>query len=104
MYGKDCRGARAAGALAAIMSEDEGDGPRTGPCLRRRSAMRTILLALAVLGVATFVAIGSYSALAGSDPVSDLTGAVIGQDAPDGEEGDAVAADTEVDDQADGGG
>ena len=63
--------------------------------------MRTILLALAVLGVATFVAVGSYSALAGSDPVSDLAGAVIGQDAPDGEEDDAVAEDTEADDEAD---
>lgn len=62
---------------------------------------RTLLLALAVLGVATFVAIGSYSALAGSDPVSDVAGAVIGQDAPDGEEDDAVAEETEVDDEAD---
>ena len=62
---------------------------------------RTLLLALAVLGVATFVAIGSYSALAGSDPVSDVAGAVIGQDAPDGEEDDAVAEDTEADDEAD---
>ena len=63
--------------------------------------MRTILLALAVLGVATFVAIGSYSALAGSDPVGDLAGAVIGRDATDGEDDDAVAEDTEADDEAD---
>jgi hypothetical protein len=67
---------------------------------------RTLLLALAVLGVATFVAVGSYSALAGSDPVSDVAGAVIGQDAPDGEEDDAVADDADddegdADDEAD---
>ena len=48
---------------------------------------RTLLLSLAVLGVAIAVTIGSYSALAGSSPVGDVAGAVIGHDG---------AADTDV--------
>src|SRR3990170_1866804 len=44
---------------------------------------RTLLLAMAVLGVATAVAIGSYTALAGSSPVGDVAGAVIGHDGAD---------------------
>src|SRR3989304_571372 len=41
---------------------------------------RTLLLAMAVLGVATALAIGSYTALAGSSPGGDVAGAVIGHD------------------------
>ena len=74
---------------------------------------RTLLLALAVLGVATAVTIGSYTALAGSDPVGDVAGAVIGDDAPDGDDagtddaneveddGDAADDDGDVEDDAD---
>ena len=51
---------------------------------------RTLLLAMAVLGVATALAIGSYTALAGSNPVGDVAGAVIGADGPD--DGDDVVA------------
>ncbi|MDO8611942.1 MAG: hypothetical protein Q7R32_03845 [Dehalococcoidia bacterium] len=58
---------------------------------------RTLLLAMAVLGVATAVAIGSYTALAGSSPVGDVAGAVIGHD---GEDGEAVAEDAAEGDEA----
>ena len=58
---------------------------------------RTLLLAMAVLGVATAVAIGSYTALAGSSPVGDVAGAVIGHDGSDGED---VAEDTAEGDEA----
>ena len=52
---------------------------------------RTLLLSLAVLGVAVALAISSYSALAGSSAVGDVAGAVIGHDESDGEDGEAVA-------------
>ena len=62
---------------------------------------RTLLLAMAVLGVATVVAIGSYSALAGSAPVGDVAGAVIGDDGPDGDDaGTDDANEVEDDDDA----
>jgi len=41
---------------------------------------RTLLLSLAVIGVAAALAVGSYSALAGSNPVGDVTDAVVGAD------------------------
>jgi len=64
---------------------------------------RTLLLALAVLGVASFVAVGSYSALAGSGPVGDVAGAVIGDDEPDGDDaGTDDADDAEDTDDAEG--
>ena len=57
---------------------------------------RTLLLSLAVLGVAVALAISSYSALAGSNPVAGVADAVIGAHgtddvndvAADGEEGE----------------
>lgn len=61
---------------------------------------RTLLLAMAVLSVAIAVAIGSYTALAGSSPVGDVAGAVIGHDGSDGEDGGAVAEDTAEGDEA----
>ena len=61
---------------------------------------RTLLLAMAVLGVATALAIGSYTALAGSSPVGDVAGAVIGHEGSDGEDGGAVAEDTAEGDEA----
>jgi hypothetical protein len=61
---------------------------------------RTLLLAMAVLGVAAAVAIGSYTALAGSSPVGDVAGAVIGHDGSDGEDGEAVAEDAAEGDEA----
>ena len=62
---------------------------------------RTLLLAMAVLGVATVVAVGSYSALAGSAPVGDVAGAVIGDDGPDGDDaGIDDANEVEDDDDA----
>jgi len=61
---------------------------------------RTILLSLAVLGVAVALAISSYSALAGSSPVGDVAGAVIGHDGSDGEDGEAVAEDAAEGDEA----
>lgn len=61
---------------------------------------RTLLLAMAVLGVATAVAIGSYTALAGSSPVGDVAGAVIGHDGADDTDGGAVAEDTAEGDEA----
>ena len=61
---------------------------------------RTILLSLAVLGVAVALAISSYSALAGSSPVGDVAGAVIGHDESDGEDGEAVAEDAAEGDEA----
>jgi len=62
---------------------------------------RTLLLAMAVLGVATVVAVGSYSALAGSAPVGDVAGAVIGDDGPDGDDaGTDDANEVEDDDDA----
>jgi len=59
---------------------------------------RTLLLAMAVLGVATAVAIGSYTALAGSSPVGDVAGAVIGHDGAD----DTDVADSDDTDGVDG--
>ena len=61
---------------------------------------RTLLLSLAVLGVAVALAISSYSALAGSSPVGDVAGAVIGHDESDGEDGGAVAEDVAEGDEA----
>jgi len=63
--------------------------------------MRTLLLAMAVLGVAAALAIGSYTALAGSSPVGDVAGAVIGHDESDGQDGGAVAEDIAEGDEAD---
>ena len=67
---------------------------------------RTLLLAMAVLGVATFVAIGSYTALAGSNSVAGVTDAVIGADETDADDNetndvDDVAADGEEGEDAD---
>src|SRR3989337_2745395 len=59
---------------------------------------RTLLLAMAVLGVATAVAISSYTALAGSSPVGDVAGAVIGHDGAD----DTDVADSDDTDGVDG--
>src|SRR3970282_2215227 len=59
---------------------------------------RTLLLAMAVLGVATAVAIGSYTALAGSSPGGDGAGAVIGHDGAD----DTDVADSDDTDGVDG--
>src|SRR3990170_620239 len=59
---------------------------------------RTLLLSLAVLGVAIAVTIGSYSALAGSSPVGDVAGAVIGHDGAD----DTDVADSDDTDGVDG--
>jgi len=61
---------------------------------------RTLLLSLAVLGVAVALAISSYSALAGSSAVGDVAGAVIGHDESDGEDGEAVAEDAAEGDEA----
>ena len=61
---------------------------------------RMLLLAMAVLGVAAAVAIGSYTALAGSSAVGDVAGAVIGHDESDGEDGEAVAEDAAEGDEA----
>ena len=41
---------------------------------------RTLLLSVAVLGVAAALAVGSYSALAGSNPVAGVADAVVGAD------------------------
>ena len=41
---------------------------------------RTLLLSVAVLGVAAALAVGSYSALAGSNPVGGVADAVVGAD------------------------
>src|SRR3990172_10950567 len=59
---------------------------------------RTLLLSLAVLGVAVALAISSYSALAGSGPVGDVAGAVIGHDGAD----DTDVADSDDTDGVDG--
>jgi len=59
---------------------------------------RTLLLSLAVLGVAVALAISSYSALAGSSPVGDVAGAVIGHDGAD----DTDVADSDDTDGVDG--
>ena len=61
---------------------------------------RTLLLSLAVLGVAVALAISSYSALAGSSAVGDVAGVVIGHDESDGEDGGAVAEDIAEGDEA----
>ena len=63
---------------------------------------RTLLLSLAVLGVAAALAVGSYSALAGSNPVGDAADAVVGahgSDADDNETDDVndVAEDVDED-------
>ena len=63
---------------------------------------RTLLLATAVLGVAVGLALGSYAALAGSGPVSDAAGALIGAGVSEGDDDEAVADDAqEGDDDAD---
>src|SRR3989304_4350567 len=61
---------------------------------------RTLLLAMAVLSGAIAVTIGSYSALAGSSPVGDVAGAVIGHDGAD----DTDVADSDDTDGGEGGG
>ena len=47
---------------------------------------RTLLLSLAVLGVAAALAVGSYSALAGSNPVGDAADAVVGAHGSDADD------------------
>jgi hypothetical protein len=59
---------------------------------------RTLLLSLAVVGTAIALAVSSYSALAGSNPVAGVADAVIGADETDADnnvtdDGDDVAAD-----------
>src|SRR3990172_8425725 len=61
---------------------------------------RTLLLSLAVFGVAVALAISSSSALAGSSAVGDVAGVVIGHDESDGEDGGAVAEDIAEGDEA----
>ena len=61
---------------------------------------RTLLLSLAVLATAAALAVGSYTALAGSNPVGDVADAVVGaggSDADDSGTGDVneVEGDTE---------
>jgi len=67
---------------------------------------RTLLLSVAVLGVAAALAVGSYSALAGSNPVTAVADAVVGADGThtdsDGtDDGDDVAADGDEGEDAD---
>ncbi len=59
---------------------------------------RTLVLSALVAGVAVALAAGSYSALAGSDPVTDVAGVVMGAEDPDP---DADADDVDDDDDAD---
>jgi len=47
---------------------------------------RTLLLSLAVFGTAVALAIGSYTALAGSNPVGDVADAVVGAGGPDADD------------------
>ncbi len=56
---------------------------------------RTLVLSALVAGVALALAAGSYSALAGSDPVTDVAGVVMGSEDPDP---DADADDVDDDD------
>ena len=62
---------------------------------------RTLLLSLAVFGVAAALAVGSYTALAGSNPVSDVADAVVGASGPDADgngtdDADAAEVDANV--------
>lgn len=59
---------------------------------------RILVLSLLVVGVAVALGIGSYTALAGAGPVTDVGDAVIGADEPDDGEG----TDTDDADDADG--
>jgi hypothetical protein len=61
---------------------------------------RTLFLSALVAGVALALAAGSYSALAGSDPVTDVAGVVTGVDDPDADP-DADDVDDDDDDDAD---
>ena len=56
---------------------------------------RTLILSVLVAGVALALAAGSYSALAGTDPLTDVAGVVMGQEDP---EDDPDADDDEADD------
>jgi len=47
---------------------------------------RTLLLSLAVFAVAAALAVGSYSALAGSNPVGGVADAIVGADGPDADD------------------
>ena len=44
---------------------------------------RTLILSMLVAGVALALAAGSYTALAGTDPLTDVAGVVMGQEHPD---------------------
>ncbi len=59
---------------------------------------RILVLSLLVVGVAVALGIGSYTALAGGGPVTDVADAVIGADEPD----DGDGTDTDDADDADG--
>ena len=56
---------------------------------------RTLFLSVLVAGVALALAAGSYSALAGTDPVTEVAGVVMGTEDPDADP-DADDADDEV--------
>ncbi len=56
---------------------------------------RTLFLSVLVAGVALALAAGSYSALAGTDPVTEVAGVVMGAEDPD-DDPDADDADDEV--------
>ena len=62
---------------------------------------RTLFLSVLVAGVALALAAGSYAALAGSDPVTEVAGVVTGVDDPDD---DPDADDVDDDDGDDGDG
>ncbi len=59
---------------------------------------RTLFLSVLVAGVALALAAGSYSALAGTDPVTEVAGAVMGTEDPDDGDDDADDADEADDD------
>ncbi len=63
---------------------------------------RTLFLSVLVAGVALALAAGSYSALAGTDPLTDVAGVVTGQEDPDADP-DADDADDDGDDADDDG-
>ncbi len=60
---------------------------------------RTLFLSVLVAVVALALAAGSYSALAGTDPVTEVAGAVMGAEDPDDD--DDVVGDVDDDDDAD---
>ena len=61
---------------------------------------RTLFLSVLVAGVALALAAGSYSVLAGTDPVTGVAGVVTGVDDPDDDNDDVDDAD-DVDDDSD---